>query len=292
MKQYIPALALLAALIGFSFYHFRALDHQKEAMAEELQDFREQVYATERFYIENLPIYEDWADAGKEGDLRRYLLNDHLAVAEKTGLEPVGSLEEIQQRTKTGALEQLDQDISAPYYFYNVKKEHRYLHPAARKGLLRIAERFQQVLHRNLDSKDSYSPRVVKFAISSALRPVEYQKNLRKRNANASFVSSHSYGLSFDLFYDSFYVNMRDAKSSQNDAESEKDQNNPEEMLAQSMDQWKLRSGFLLGASLRRQFRAALAETLLQLQKEGLLYAIYERNQRCYHVTIRPEALR
>ena len=289
MKHYIPALALLAILVGFSFYHFRALETHREAWAHELQDFKDQVYSTERFYIENLPIYEDWADAGKESDLRRYLLKDHLAVVEKTGLEPVGSLEEIQQRAKAGALEQLDQDISAPYYFYNVKKEHRYLHPAARKGLLKIAERFQQVLHRNLDSKDNYSPRVVKFAISSALRPVEYQERLRKQNANASFVSSHSYGLSFDLFYDSFYVNLREGRSG---ATEENENRGDPELLEQSMDEWKLRSGFLLGASLRRQFRAALAETLLQLQKEGLLYAIYERNQRCYHVTILPEAIR
>ncbi len=281
MKSLLATGAVFLLLIcGGTLYHFQSLDRQKADIANQLEDFRHEVYSTERFYIENLPIYEDWSDANKESDLRKYLLKEHLRVVEQAGLEPVGSEDEIQEMSQQGTLVSLEQDQSTPYYFYNVKKEHRYLHPAAQKGLLILAERFQKVLHRNLDSKDQFKPVVVKFAISSALRPVHYQKNLRKRNANASFVSSHSYGLSFDLFYDSFYVNLR--------SDSEEDFQGP---LEESMDEMRLRSGFLLGASLRRQFRAALAETLLQLQKEGILYAIYERSQRCYHVTILPGAI-
>ena len=274
-----PGALFLIVLAGGLFYHFHSLNKQQEDLSLRLEDFKEELYNTERFYIENLPIYEDWSDTQKESNLRRFLLKDHLRVVEEAGLQPVSSAEMIQSMDQNGQLVSLEQDQSTPYYFYNVKKEHRYLHPDAQKGLFLLAERFQKVLHRNLDGKDQFKPLVVKFAISSALRPVAYQRDLRKSNANASFVSSHSYGLSFDLFYDSFYVNLREPET-------------VEGSIPAALDNLRLRSGFLLGASLRRQFRAALAETLLQLQEEGLLYAIYERNQRCYHVTIRPDAIK
>ena len=275
----VPVLSSLiaAALVAGAswFLHDHLAQRQSREIAAHIEAFKDQAYKTERFYIENLPIYEDWTAPEKERDLRKFLLKEHLAVVEKAGLEPVGSAEEIQNLAASGSLENLKQDKSTPYYFYNVGKEYRYLHPAAHKGLLLLAERFQQVLHRNLEGKDGFKPVVIKFAISSALRPVQYQKNLRKQNANASFVSSHSYGLSFDLFYDSFYVNLPESEAPG--------------AIQESMENLRVRTGFLLGASLRRQFRAALAETLLQLQREGLLYAIYERNQRCYHVTIIPD---
>ena len=275
----VPVLSSLIAAVlvaGASwFLHDHLAQRQSREIAAHIEAFKDQAYKTERFYIENLPIYEDWTAPEKERDLRKFLLKEHLAVVEKAGLEPVGSAEEIQNLAASGSLENLKQDKSTPYYFYNVGKEYRYLHPVAHKGLLLLAERFQQVLHRNLEGKDGFKPVVIKFAISSALRPVQYQKNLRKQNANASFVSSHSYGLSFDLFYDSFYVNLPESEAPG--------------AIQESMENLRVRTGFLLGASLRRQFRAALAETLLQLQREGLLYAIYERNQRCYHVTIIPD---
>ena len=275
----VPVLSSLIAAVlvaGASwFLHDHLAQRQSREIAAHIEAFKDQAYKTERFYIENLPIYEDWTAPEKERDLRKFLLKEHLAVVEKAGLEPVGSAEEIQNLAASGSLENLKQDKSTPYYFYNVGKEYRYLHPAAHKGLLLLAERFQQVLHRNLEGKDGFKPVVIKFAISSALCPVQYQKNLRKQNANASFVSSHSYGLSFDLFYDSFYVNLPESEAPG--------------AIQESMENLRVRTGFLLGASLRRQFRAALAETLLQLQREGLLYAIYERNQRCYHVTIIPD---
>lgn len=275
----VPVLSSLIAAVlvaGASwFLHDHLAERQSGEIAAHIEAFKDQAYKTERFYIENLPIYEDWSAPEKERDLRKFLLKEHLAVVEKAGLEPVGSAEEIQNLAASGSLENLKQDKSTPYYFYNVGKEYRYLHPAAHKGLLLLAERFQQVLHRNLEGKDGFKPVVIKFAISSALRPVQYQKNLRKQNANASFVSSHSYGLSFDLFYDSFYVNLPESEAPG--------------AIQESMENLRVRTGFLLGASLRRQFRATLAETLLQLQREGVLYAIYERNQRCYHVTIIPD---
>ncbi|MCB1166193.1 MAG: hypothetical protein KDK37_15960 [Leptospiraceae bacterium] len=279
MKGTIASVILAALLLGAIAYIPYNQNRLESEQAQRISEFKEELHRTERFYIENLPIYEDWQSGDKESELRRYLLNDHLRVVKEAGLSPLQDANQIQEFASQGKLASIDLD-SVPFYFYNVQKPYRYLTPAAKKGLLRLAERFQQVVHRNLDGKDAFKPVIVKFAISSALRPIRYQSNLRNENPNASFVSSHSYGLSFDLFYDSFYVNLRSSENKFEDG-------SPQEAL----DRLKLQSGFLLGSSLRRQFRAALAETLLQLQKEGLLYAIYERNQRCYHVTILPGAV-
>ena len=130
-------------------------------------------------------------------------------------------------------------------------------------GLKRLTERLQQVLNRYGD----YPP--IKIALSSVIRPAAYQESLRRSNANASLVSSHSYGVSFDIFYDDFFVDL------------------PGDDPA--LEPLRLRMGFLLGRSLRRQFHAVLAETLLELQSDGKVYVIWERNQRCYHVTVLPE---
>ena len=58
--------------------------------------------------------------------------------------------------------------------------------------------------------------------------------------------------------------------------------------IAEAVDAVRRQLGFLMGRARRRQFQAILADTILQLQTEGRLYAIWERNQRCYHVTILP----
>ena len=134
------------------------------------------------------------------------------------------------------------------------------------EGLSVLSNRFQKVLRAKAPSLP-----LVKFAISSATRPAQYQQNLRNVNANASFISSHSYALSFDIFYDSFFVDLP--------LEEVKDSSG-------ALNELRRKSGFLLGEAMRRQLRAMLAETLLQLQNEGILYAIWEKNQRCYHVTI------
>jgi hypothetical protein len=284
MQRYlIAALSLLAGLLAGLVYHHIASGNQRDREVTHLIEFREELYETERFFIEKLPIYEDWADSKNEPLLRKYLLKDHLAIVKKAGLEPIERAEDIKGRVESGKLIALPQDLSTPYYFYNVRSENRYLHPAAHEGLLEFAERFHSVLHRNLGEQDEFKPLMVKFAISSALRPVQYQNDLRQRNANASLVSSHSYGLSFDLFYDSFYVKLAAPSEAKETGSGETEE---------AMEDLRRRGGFLLGASLRRQFRAALAETLVQMQKEGMLYAIYERNQRCYHVTIIPDHIR
>ena len=216
--------------------------------------------------LQNMPIYEDYVTPDRERDLRKHLLKDHLLAAEKAGVPAIQSDEDLSARVKAGLLISADSDGEKPYFYYNVPKKYRFFTKKTVEGLSVLSNRFQKVLRAKAPSLP-----LVKFAISSATRPAQYQQNLRNVNANASFISSHSYALSFDIFYDSFFVDLP--------LEEVKDSSG-------ALNELRRKSGFLLGEAMRRQLRAMLAETLLQLQNEGILYAIWEKNQRCYHVTI------
>lgn len=255
---------MLLGLLAAAFAGLGGFAAREEA--RRIAAYVEQAQAIEREFIETLPIYEDFANPAREAELRTYLLADHLRIAEQFGVPPIERDADLDRLVQEGRLSAVPNTPETLYFYYNVPRKYRYLTPAAKAGLQTIAERFQQVLSR----KGVRPP--VKFAISSALRPADYQERLRSRNANASIVSTHSSGLSFDLFYDEYYVVMPEP---------------PAHIFnAAAMAELRQRLGYLMGASLRRQFHAALMQTLLELQREGKLYAILEKRQRCYHVTI------
>jgi hypothetical protein len=291
------ALALIGAgLIGFGgwFYLQAALRAQAEAFEAAVSEYVAAVHKIERGFVESLPIYQDYATAAKEAKLREFLLADHLDAARRFGVSPVADEASLGELTAAGSLVAVENTAETGFYFYNVPGRFRYLTPGAAAGLNSIADRLQRVLAekeavrrqraaRNQNESGDGAPNgnssaaaasnlpVVKFAVSSMLRPTGYQARLRGRNANASLVSSHSQGVSFDLFYDEFYVQLADAAGPG---------------AAAVQETLRRRLGYLMGAALRRQFRAALTETLLQLQEEGLIYVILEKRQRCYHVTV------
>ncbi|MCE9600445.1 MAG: DUF5715 family protein [Spirochaetia bacterium] len=260
-RSRVVVIALIAALLtGLAvgcgwFFVARAQTAQNK-------EYIKNIHSIERNFITRVPIYEDFATPQMEQDLRKFLLMDHLQVAERIGVPPVESDSEIQKHLTSGKLVPARMSEDADYHFYNVPPENRYLTPRARDGLVLITERFQ----KNLEKRYAGHP-AVRIAISSVLRTLSYQKDLQKKNANASFASSHSYGVSFDIFYDDYYVKLP-------------------EPPAHLGDEFRTRLGYLLGDSLMRQFKAVLLETLLELQVEGEIYAILERNQRCYHVTV------
>ena len=261
---------ILWAFIGFLIILFPVLfvfhTQLLSQISDEVVSYLDLSYKTERQYIEKYPIYEDYSTPQKESLLRTHLLMDHLREAEKR-MKPVESEEEIQKLVEQKKLEFIETGKDHKFYFYNVPKQYRYLTPDAHKGLLLVSEKFQEIFHEKSDVP------IVKIAISSAIRPQSYQKKLRNKNINASFTSSHSYGVSFDIFYDDFFVDLPYPQSG--NAVSQKIQ-----------EKLRTRLGFVMGDALSRQFRSVLMETLIRLQEEGKIYAILEKNQRCYHVTV------
>jgi len=255
------AVSVAAGWLGFSKYRAETV--------QDVKSYIDKAYAIERAVVEHLPIYEDFSNSQKEASLRTHLLQDHLAEGKKTGIEMVQDEDELKKRTDAGEFKCLESGIDKMYYFYSLPEKYRCLAPHAVEGLNVLLNRFQENLNRRAPLP------VIKLAISSAIRPISYQQSLRGRNGNASMESSHSYGISFDIFYDDFLVGLPPVSESSHNAASK-----------EILEALRPRLAFLMGDALSRQFRAVLMETLIQLQDEGILYAILETNQRCYHITI------
>ncbi len=234
--------------------------------SREIGRFTDDVYALERSVIETVPIYSDYATGRREAILRTHLLADHLEVARRHGLAPDIDPD---QAKREGKLVPILRNPKSLFFFYGLKRENRFLTPLARRGLEEVTRRFNENLRRR-GGKGK-----VKLALSSAFRSEAYQKKLRKENLNASVISSHSYGASFDIFWDDFFVAVEGVY-------------NIPAPMEESFGKLTSRTGFLLGDGLRRQFRTILMETLIEMQNEGRLYAILEKRQRCYHITILP----
>jgi hypothetical protein len=216
----------------------------------------------------SIAIYDDFAGSDIEKKLRTHLWPDHIMVARKIGTIVERDSQIIPMlRSKDGkpaplvSIEKKD----ALWFYYGLLPQYRYLHPLAYRCLVLVAERVQQLMkERGFDVP-------LKIAVSSGLRPLEYQKKLQGSNVNAVDLSTHSYGVSFDLFWDDYFVAFPGyAGTGISDIIRNRLRN---------------RLGFALGDALRRQFRTILTDSLQQLQDEGRIYAIMERNQHCYHIS-------
>lgn len=280
---FIGGAALVSVALLFLWYKYEKHLDLVNQYFQSSEDFK-------KYVIQNIAAYEDYANPDIEGELRTFLLMDHLKVARDLKLEPLKNGADVDRLVKQKELQFLESAAGYPFYFYNVPKELRYLRGFTIEGLQIVSDRFAKNLFEKQFVKGKGSSTVpdsgevsheladkfkVKLAISSAIRPVEYQKALRGKNGNASIESTHSYGISIDIFYDDFYVTSNsDFKSS---------------FKIKDLEKIRKINGFNMGAALRRQFQTVLSETLLELQREHKLYAILETNQKCYHVTILPD---
>ena len=269
--------AFLAALIGLIIGGGLVWQLENQTAATRLQAWHTFVkkyeLISQQLYLA-LPIYQDYISRSDEKELRRFLNQDHLQVAAAKNLPVIRDQKHLQQLLAQKQLTALEQSFATPWFFFNVRKENRYVTPAARTGLETISQHFNRKIHDRLQKKfqgQAARDFIVKYAISSAVRPGLYQADLRGRNSNAANESSHTYGISVDIFYDEFYIYTDLAAA------------NPAYAYA---DPAKSLLGFSVARARRRQLQAMLAETLLELQEARVLYAIFERNQRCYHVTI------
>ncbi len=124
-----------------------------------------------------------------------------------------------------------------------------FLVPSAKELLDRIGANF-------LDSLSSKGLNPNKLVITSILRTEDDVARLRKRNQNASENSTHRYGTTFDLSYWR-YVKVPDYKG------------RPYEDVPPE------------------QLRAVLSQVLKDLHDQGACYVKYEKQQNCFHITVR-----
>lgn len=95
-----------------------------------------------------------------------------------------------------------------------------------------------------------------KLVVTSVLRTEEDVRQLRKRNINASENSTHRYGTTFDLSY-WHYVKVPELR------------------------------GRAYADVPPEYLRATLSQVLRDLHDEGACYVKYEKQQTCFHITVR-----
>jgi hypothetical protein len=260
----IVVLFISIVLIIYKYVQIKETVKIQQGMIEK------KISISKKFYqhiYQNFPIFEDWLNQEKKQNLRKYLYPFHIEIAKKLGLSIIKSTEEINPNFYTS----IDNpEIRTYYFFYNVPDKHRYFYKDFLPILIEISKRFNEKIRFN-----EY-PIVVKLAISSLLRPENYQEELKSKNRNAIDNSTHSYGISLDIFMDEFFVDLKSLCD------------NPKNDTKKQCESDLNHHGYILGGSLRRQLQSILAEVLLELQEEKKLYVIWEANQRVFHITPLP----
>ena len=263
MKQqlfvsWIVSIVIIMAISVTSIYKNR------NTFSNYVSDYMDMSNKIEREFIENIPVYRDYVKPALTAELQMYDLKAHAEQVVKHGIVPLKNIEDINSNIKSGKLVSVGSGPDELFYFHNVQKEYRFLTPTGKSGLELVASRFQQKLQAHKAGLPA-----VKLAVSSVIRTVDYQEKIFGRK----FVSTHSYGGCFDIFYEDYFVQL--PVPAKTDSDKEK--------IRKSLHS---RMGFLLGDALREQYRTVLMETLLELQREKMIYVFLEDDNRCYHITI------
>jgi len=248
-------LALLCSLILFYFI-------QKNLLAD-IKNYIKALKELEQSIVQSTPIFLDYNKTPVSSELRKHLNYDHIAVTRK--YPPVENQQNIDKLNALGDLIYLKGGAEEKYYFYNVPKTNRYVRKEAMPGLYILTTRLQQ----KIDAL--FYGATLKIAITSAIRPADYQKELTRVNFNAVNESTHSSGMSLDIFVDDFYLNI--------------EPNTNHFLSKRVIDLIRPALGYYLGDALSRQLHTILSQSLIELQRENILYIIYEERQRCFHIT-------
>jgi len=173
----------------------------------------------------------------------------HLIYAKKNGTAPFKTNKEFDDGI--GQLVREDKLVkitdNSYYRICQLTHSHPYLTPKAEQFLEDLGKRFQ----KKLDEKGL--PEYY-FQISSLLRTKENQKNLSRSNGNATAISSHMYGTTFDIPYTTV-----------------------------------IKRTFLWNEAEVTDGNASklLSEALGEFRKEDRCIVVTERKEACFHITIK-----
>lgn len=205
--------------------------------------------------IKILSIYTKNIGLTTEDDikiLREFLNKKHLEYCEKKNFHHFKNDEDVKEKIKTGYLKKI---INSQIFTVDSSVSYPYITFKSYYVLINIVNDFQMYFKSN-------GLLVLKPIITSALRTDSLQVEIRKINKNASLKSSHCYGVSVDIWYGWFDIDM----------------NNLEKFIYikfkryfPEIDNEKIKKNFV--------------EILKKYQKDGKIYVIYEREQPCFHIT-------
>jgi len=209
------------------------------------------------------------------GLFRRYSQADHLVHARRLGIDPVDDRRTAGERmTRPSAESGLVRLRTNAYYIVDPRMG--FAVPLAVPTAAHLVERIGQRLQQDLRA-EGLPP--YRFILTNALRTGIDQAHLRGVNSNAARgESTHEYGTTFDLYYGRFhYSAAQDSLASSASTQIEG---------ARARFWEELRRGHRRSGRVNAEkIKAVFGRTLLQMQEEGLLVAMYERAQPVFHVT-------
>lgn len=130
----------------------------------------------------------------------------HLAVAEKNGIRPLHTLDDVW--SQAGKLERLR--TCEAYYIDDLTHSLPYLTSRAHRLLTDIGLAFR-------DSLNARGGGYYRIKVTSVLRTPALVKRLRRRNRNAVDTSAHLFGTTFDISYSNFICDSTNIPRTQED---------------------------------------------------------------------------
>jgi hypothetical protein len=216
--------------------------------------------------------------AAEKRRLRRYLQPTHIERARRLGLDPV-------RDRRTAASLGRGSDSTAVRLstnsFYIVDPAMSYAVPlgvpSAAHALEHLGRRFQDTL-----LAQGLPP--YRFILTNVLRTGQDQAAISGVSVNAAQgQSTHEYGTAFDVFYERFnYAAVHDTLRAPGARRDSARAPVDETLLRRLLYAAYQRDG----KDHARKIKAVLGRTLLEMQDEGALLAIYERQESVFHLTI------
>jgi len=93
---------------------------KENALAAYVAAYQDMAYKIEREFIENIPVYRDYATPSLVSELKKFDLKAHAGEVVKHGIIPLKNIEDINANIKSGKLIAADSEKEKLYYFHNV----------------------------------------------------------------------------------------------------------------------------------------------------------------------------
>lgn len=190
--------------------------------------------------------------------LRRDVNMIQISRARQLGITPGSDPDAL---LKAGRLVKLE-DSTKLWTLHNLNYSVPYVTPSTESLIAEIGERFQLKL-------DSMNVPRFRLVITSVLRTADKQALLRKHNWNASkIVSAHEFGTTVDLAYRRFAA--------------------PHDSASAAFGLNEMGDSLMVKTANRRssELQAVLGRVLANMEKEGKVMVMMERNQTVYHITL------
>lgn len=262
----IPVGLFLAALgaLAATSYAVKKAEERRQIVSAERERLASYIAGRDSLYLK-IPLLTD----RQRALLRRSVNAAHVETGRRLGVEPVAARDDVLGEARSAGLVRIDEN--AYYWVADLTHSVPYVTPDAAAVLDTIGVRFQAKLA-------AYGLPPYKYHISSVLRTAEDQARLRRTNVNAAAgVSSHEFGTTFDIQFRRYRYGGDPVAELWEPAFPYLTTEFAADLAAfyeETTERYPSR------------FLSLMAETLIELENEGLLITVMEMRQPVFHTTV------